>query len=345
MAAKAPPGPEQAKNTHTPDALLGVDFESSTTLPRDDELSQLHAAYLREREFATQVSPATLRSEKTSFSLLMKLVPGTSLEILEPRTMAMFFERLAKRPRQIGKGEVKSGVKPATVLTHRRNLKKFCDWLVARGRLQRDAFAGIRAPSLRYADRKYLARQEVERLLTALLLCKWRSPLVKHRNIAIFMLLLFCGLRKGELLALKVHDVDLKNRILVVRGETSKSRRQRVVPLHSAAAAAIQEYFKERGASFRTPHVFVSNNRDDGIGEEGLKQLVAKLRKSSGVAFHVHQLRHTFAVNLLNSGCDVSKVRALLGHTDIRQTVLYLRCLPAKATRSDIEQVSFDRLL
>jgi integrase/recombinase XerD len=59
----------------------------------------------------------------------------------------------------------------------------------------------------------------------------------------------------------------------------------------------------------------------------------------------VHQFRHTFAVNFLNQGGDIAKLKQLLGHRDIRMTSAYLRCLPTSAMRTNVESISLDTLL
>jgi integrase len=79
--------------------------------------------------------------------------------------------------------------------------------------------------------------------------------------------------------------------------------------------------------------------------DDPILHLVKQVRRLSGVAFHLHQFRHTFAVNFLNRGGDVAKLKQLLGHRDIRMTSVYLRCLPTAAMRGDVENITLDTLL
>jgi site-specific recombinase XerD len=78
---------------------------------------------------------------------------------------------------------------------------------------------------------------------------------------------------------------------------------------------------------------------------DGLKHLVTVLRKWSGVRFHVHQFRHTFAVNFLKSSNNIAKLKQLLGHKDISMTIQYLRCLPPTEMRGDINGMSIDEFI
>ena len=59
----------------------------------------------------------------------------------------------------------------------------------------------------------------------------------------------------------------------------------------------------------------------------------------------LHQLRHTFAVNFLNGGGDVVRLKQLLGHQDIRMTSGYLRHLPTSAMRDGVESITLDTLI
>ena len=76
--------------------------------------------------------------------------------------------------------------------------------------------------------------------------------------------------------------------------------------------------------------------------ESYLKQdRILKIAKESGVKFHMHQFRHTFAVNFLhNCGQNSFKLQALLGHKSIVSTAIYTRCLPAEIVRADIERLA-----
>ena len=172
----------------------------------------------------------------------------------------------------------------------------------------------------------------------------WQNQLVRKRNIALMHTLLYCGLRKGECINLKILDIDFLRKLLTVRAETSKSKRERTIPLNTKVLSALQDYAVER-KHYTTPYFFVSNNHDDKLTYNGLKHLMERIVHASGVKFHLHQLRHTFAVNLLNNGCDSAKLKQLMGHTDIRMTMAYLRCIPSKAMRADLEALSLDSLL
>ena len=309
------------------------------------DLRQLFDEFLLECEYAAKLRWETLRGYRATFELFLKLMPATALETLIPQTIAEFFRRLEKRERIIGRVR-KTGVQVSTVATYRSKLNRFFDWLVAKRFLKENPLRLMAHPSPVYEDRKYLKKEWVERIITAVLVNKWRNNFIRKRNAAIFYTFLCCGLRRGELLGLKTYDLNLDRKELTVRSETSKSKRQRVVPINSVALATLSDYLQERQrASYTTPYLFVSSNRDDQLTAEGLKHLVEQVIRLSRVRFHVHQLRHTFAVNLLKNGCDIAKLKQLMGHTDIRMTMAYLRCLPTNAMKADVESLTLDNLV
>ncbi len=310
-------------------------------------LEQLHQQFLFESRFAAKRAEATLTSYCDSFRLFCKIMPDVGVEDLTPAALVEFFRRLDTRKRIVGRGMVRTGVKSSTIATHRGKLSPFFRWLVKQGYLQEHPFEHMPHPRVAYDDRKYLKRGQVECIFTALgFVIPWKSDLVKTRNIAIFSVLLNCGLRKGELLGLGVLDVNLEARELKVRAATSKARRGRVVPMNARVRSDVTAYLNERKRlGYANPSLFVSANQDKGLSAEGFKHLLEKVKEYADVHFHAHQFRHTFAVNMLKNGTDIERLRQLLGHKGLEMTSQYLRCLPTKMTQADVERLSMHNLI
>ena len=202
-------------------------------------------------------------------------------------------------------------------------------------------------PNVRYEEIQYLKKEKIEKILTAMeFQMPWKNLFIKKRNVAMFCVLLYCGLRKGELLGLKLLDIDLQRKTLTVRAETSKSRLTRTIPLNTIVLSKLEDYLNElKNKNYSNLYLFVSNNEDKELTSHGFIHLIDKLNIESEVKFHAHQLRHTFAVNMLHLGCDLAKLKQLMGHRDIRMTALYLRCLPTNVMRQDIEALTLDNLV
>jgi len=310
------------------------------------DLVRLHDQFLAELRFSARLSPATLRGYRQSFALLLALMPTLSVGQLTPAAVTEFFRRLDTRKRE-QRGAVRVGIKASTVAAYRSKLSRFCAWLEDRGHISANPFKGMPYPRVIYEDRKFLARPSVERIFATLVLnATWRSRFVRKRNIAIFSILLYTGVRKGELLGLRVTDLDLDRLVLTIRAETSKSKIRRVVPINSKLCLALEDYLEERQRKNRSSEfLLLSSSGDRPLTENGLKHLIRQVGEVAKVSFHAHQFRHTFAVNFLSHGGDIAKLKQLLGHRDIRMTSQYLRCLPTTIMRNDVESLSLDTLL
>lgn len=297
--------------------------------------------FIRECEFVKRLSPQTIKSYSDAFSTFEKLMPGVTTESLTPYAVTDFFKNLQERKRIVGAGMIRTGVKNSTVDGYWRKLSAFFEWLLLRRHIVQNPLKGMRHPTVSYDDAKYLKKNDVERILAAIHSASGDNPLLFKRNIVFFYLLMFCGLRKGELSLLQVRDIDFERRLLTVRKETCKSGRVRQIPLHPTAIMHLLDYLRQR-RHLSTQYLFVSTTRDDRLSDGGLRHLVDAISKRSGVRFHLHQFRHTFAVNYLKATQSLPFLKDLLGHRDIRITARYLRAISVDETRQGIESLQID---
>lgn len=150
------------------------------------------------------------------------------------------------------------------------------------------------------------------------------------RDRAMAGLMLYCGLRAGEVLGLAVGDVDIGARWLLVHGKGSKERR---VPLDTDVAATIQTYLlieRPESASLMLFLVAKGKTRGQPLTPAGLRTIFRYHREISGVAEgHPHALRHTFGSALAEAGVDLAVMRELLGHAHVNTTARYIHLAPA----------------
>ena len=150
------------------------------------------------------------------------------------------------------------------------------------------------------------------------------------RDRAIAGLMLYCGLRSGEVLGLDVTDVDIGGRWLQVTGKGSRERR---VPLDADVASVIQVYLlaeRPETASARLFIVAKGPSRGQPLTAAGLRTIFRYHRQVTGVAAgHPHALRHTFGTALAEAGVDLAVMQALLGHAHVDTTARYIHLAPA----------------
>lgn len=300
--------------------------------------------FLHECEFVRKLRPETLRGYREAISIFLKLSSGSTLEIINSAQIARFFKTLEERERIVGRGIMKKGVNKSTIVTYRSRLNCFFDWLIKKGRIKINPLNTIAFPSVSYVDKKFIKKEDVEKIFTAIHTHHNGNLLILKRNILMFHFLLFCGLRKRELILLQIRDIDVDRKVVIIRAETSKSQTIRKLPLHSEIIFHLKDYLQER-KDYTSQYLFVSSRKNDRLSYGGLKHLIQKLNETSGIQFHLHQFRHTFAVNYLKQSSNIFKLKELLGHKDIKQTAIYLRQLPVDELRAEVETMSIDNLI
>jgi tyrosine recombinase XerC len=145
------------------------------------------------------------------------------------------------------------------------------------------------------------------------------------RDAAILELLYSTGMRRSELIGLRISDVDFTRKTLKVQGKGSK---QRIVPVGSTALQALRKYLEEerRWSSPADPHapLFVTS-RGERLYPVAVNRIVYKhlARVSEVEKKSPHVIRHSFATHLLNRGADLAAVRELLGHESLSTTQIY----------------------
>lgn len=146
----------------------------------------------------------------------------------------------------------------------------------------------------------------------------------KKRDRALILLLLRTGMRIGELLSVKVSDIILPERkILLYVGE--KNFHGRVVYFSEDAENALLEWLRVRNS--QKEYLFYSPTRDN-ISYVAAWNVMRKLLKKADLlnkGYSLHSLRHTFATTMLNAGLRLEVLQQLLGHKEIDMTLRYAR--------------------
>lgn len=147
------------------------------------------------------------------------------------------------------------------------------------------------------------------------------------RNSAILETLYATGIRVSECAGIRLNDIDLDNRTILVTG---KGNKQRYVPFGEYAQDAIETYLSDARAPimarYHQSHQFLFVNHYGGpITARGIEYIMDEIVKQSSLTtkIHPHMLRHTFATEMLNNGADMRSVQELLGHSSLSTTQIY----------------------
>ena len=301
--------------------------------------------YVNECQYVKRLRPATMRTSTEAFRHFTRTMPEISMaHEVTHSIITTFFKRLQTRERTIGKGTKVVGIKDSTLLAYSSRLKSFFKWLREHKYIEESPFDNLRLPSPQFVDSRALKGDEIKKIMGAVVQSV-QNPFLLKRDLAMIGTLTFCGLRKNELISLELRDIDLFNGFITVRPETSKSKKIRKLPINTHLKYYLLEYFQERKKrGCKSEHLFVSNGADTGLTRDGLKHWVARIVRVSGVKFHVHRFRHTFATNLAMQDVGVIKIQKLMGHVDLKMTQTYLRSVSTEEMKEDINKLSFENL-
>jgi len=130
-----------------------------------------------------------------------------------------------------------------------------------------------------------------------------------------------CGLRIGELIRLKVADIDSARMVIAIR--QGKGRKDRLVPLSPRLLDVLRDYWlRDRPKGWLFPGQDPERPLHSGSVQRMCQNLVARLGLSKRVT--PHTLRHSFATHMLEAGVDLRTLQAILGHSDLATTAHYL---------------------
>lgn len=150
-----------------------------------------------------------------------------------------------------------------------------------------------------------------------------RNPL-GQRDRLILEMLYATGLRVGELVHVKISDIDLSRKIILVLG---KGNKEREVAYGEYCDEILRLYLSDgykRLNKNKESYLFLNNN-GGVITERGVRYVLDQTIKKTSLnkSISPHVLRHSFATHLLNEGCDLLTVQKLLGHESISATQIY----------------------
>lgn len=215
-------------------------------------------------------------------------------------------------------------------------VKRLFRWLVDREFLAKDPTARIERLRQDPKEMRVFTPNELE------LIFKHATP----TQLPYYRMLLFTGLRDGELRNLEWADIDFAHGALHVRIKADwlpKTRRGRVVPLASDAVELLNNLPRIGKYVFSTRHgkMWVPPRQP-------WVDLLARIETKEGVNLRgqvsIHTFRHTFATACLQSGIDIKTVSEFLGHTTVKMTEKYLHLLPEHKSEQ-MRKVDFKRLV
>jgi integrase/recombinase XerD len=219
-----------------------------------------------------------------------------------------------------------AGRSPRSVARAIACYRGFFRFLVVDGRLAESPAAELRPPRAWKTLPRFLAVDEVDRLLAQ----PDTSTPRGLRDRALIELLYATGMRVSELIGLRPADVNLDASYLTCTGKGDK---QRLVPIGDEAAAWVRRYLREaRPALLKrrgSVRLFVNARGGVALTRMGFWKILKGYARQAGITASLspHTLRHSFATHLLDRGADLRAIQLMLGHADLSTTQIYTHVL------------------
>ena len=252
----------------------------------------------------------TLAAYRRDLAVFRQFVEGASLHRWQDLTPADI--------RRFLTAEHRRGLAGRSLQRRLSAVRRFLDFLCARGPLAANPAKGIRAPKARQRLPKTLDTDQAAHLMEI----PGDGPLAA-RDRAMLELTYSSGLRLAELVGLNAGDIDLQEGVVPVTGKGGKTRH---LPVGRKARDALARWLEHRGqlAEAGETALFVSR-QGQRLSPRAVQARMAEHARRQGLDRHVHphMLRHSFASHLLESSGDLRAVQELLGHSQLSTTQVY----------------------
>ncbi|MCR5846074.1 MAG: tyrosine recombinase XerC [bacterium] len=208
-------------------------------------------------------------------------------------------------------------------------IKGFYKWMVVVGALDADPLSAVSGPKKEKTLPHRIPATDIAKLLDV-----WSGGDPESmRNRAILELMYASGARIAEIAGLNVRDVDFLTQQIKVMGKGSK---ERIIPVHQMAIVTLRRYLESARPMLAskgqrpTNSLFLSS-RGNPFSTDAIRKMFKKTLSESGLDGNLtpHDLRHSFATDMLEGGADLRTVQELLGHASLSTTQIYTHLSPA----------------
>jgi integrase/recombinase XerD len=212
--------------------------------------------------------------------------------------------------------------KPSTISRHLASIRLFYQYLLRDKNVKEDPTKGIQSPKIEKKAPSVLSSQEVSLLLEQ----PSGEDLKSLRDKAMLEVAYATGMRVTEIISLNIENVDLNAGSVTCKNEN----KQRIIPLGKLSLKALNEYITKARPNLirdeKEQALFVNIN-GRRLTRQGFWKIIKFYKEQAHISKDItpHVLRHSFATHLLQNGADLKSIQAMLGHSDISSTQVYMQ--------------------
>lgn len=284
---------------------------------------QLHSDFCNYQVTFRNNTPATIKWFKEVNRYFMQRTGVTQIHEVDLRVVSDFFVR----------GKMERNWAAKTIKSRMTALSVFFGWCVRNEYMKEDPIKKLPKPKIEKRIPKHLTVAQASFALEYLKCHKFRYAYERSRALAIIAFFIYTGVRLSELLNLKFSEVDFKEKVIMIR--SGKGNKDRIIPLIERLETYLKAFLIDRKRiNDECIYFFVSLRRKQNtMSYLVVKRLFLMLSKKTGIHMHPHLMRHSYAVQMLEGGCDIFTLSKLLGHSDIKTTTIYLTATDAQKQR------------
>ena len=199
-------------------------------------------------------------------------------------------------------------------------LRGFYKYLANEDVVKSNVFSLVNGPKKEKKLPRYFEYNELEELFNV----PDVSTSLGQRDLLLLELLYATGVRVGELTNIKIKDIDLSSKSILILG---KGNKERIVTYGDYCEEILKRYLDEGYLLLNTKNSdYLFLNKNGGcLTERGVRYILDQIIKQTSISKNIspHMIRHSFATHLLNEGCELTTVQKLLGHESIKATQIY----------------------
>ena len=207
-----------------------------------------------------------------------------------------------------------------TIARNLSTIRSFFKYLMKENIIKNNPMILIGNPKLEKKLPKVLNSIEVDDILN---IPDNETPL-GQRDSLILELIYSTGIRVGELVNIKIQDIDFNDKKIIITG---KGNKERIVLFGNVLLKKLNLYLNDGRKKLIKNSIdyLVLNSQGNKITSRGVELIIDKILKKGGITYKIspHTLRHTFATHMLNNGADLKTVQELLGHESLSTTQIY----------------------
>lgn len=293
-----------------------------------DEAMRSYTLYCKSKGLA----PKTLETYSYALRHLRDYLPKNDASQLLPTTQEL---------RAFIQSMLDKGLARGTIRIRMRAIRAFCNFLAREGIVEASPMDDVEIPKVPTRYPEIITSAQARKLMLAARTSTWTGI----RNRSILGMFLDTGVRLSELIELNLEDIDLLSGTVRIR--SGKGDKERHVYMGRALIRAMRKWIDVRQFHAGSTPFFLTKdgNRLELRNVERIVERITKRAKLDAIRITPHILRHTFATHYIQNGGDPFSLQRILGHSDIKTTMIYVNLAGMGIREAHARASPMDRLL